>query len=57
MICQSCSQGKHGECEERGGCPEEDCSCECLIPITRPDHATDEKLMWADLRRKERREG
>ena len=22
-----------------------------------PDYATDEKLMWADLRRKERREG
>jgi hypothetical protein len=67
MICQPCELGNHEECEHFI----DPCDCPCQTAGTRlnleikwnpptyadnPDYATDEKLMWADLRRKERRE-
>jgi hypothetical protein len=54
--CQPCEQGKHKECYESfwQGSPDlQPCTCPCQSD---PNHATDEKLMWADLRRKEGKE-
>ena len=55
-VCRACEENKHSECE---GFLRGQCGCECNYeadPDNHPDYATDEKLMWADLRRKERRE-